>query len=440
MYGILLLFFWLFTLISADNVSSFLEAGSETNKLLLKRVAEQRGIRYYINVGPNQYVDPDTGKSYLRGHGAIELEGTSRDGPLRFEIASDGHGGLYPRVLDLTTTNTGKTVKAESIRKVVGLFDLTRITNKQVLDPETGDGIVRTITERDAEFRNGPGNQDRQRCCHDFVLDFIKEMGVVEDTTFDIPKDMQTLIDDSKMASGKLGYWDDNVKMDTIALETASSDRKMSNAVKKFGLNSKAPPAESLAIDQIFSDEIIQPTPGNQPARDSFALDPQGNMVDQPEKVMAITDEKANLVRVNGEIRTFTSIGKDALVVLGVAGDIVGAVFVILDFVHHNWVGGAIGAVGVAAGVAVGLLVEGPIGWVIGGLIALFTSRSARQQNFHTSCPKISLNKSKVLFQPNRASGRTDLASSLTRALQEPKTCRAYYQRYTNPATVVLRR
>ena len=44
--------------------------------------------------------------------------------------------------------------------------------------------------------------------------------------------------------------------------------------------------------------------------------------------------------------------------------------------IAHNWVGGAIGAVGLAAGIAAGALVAGSLGWIIGGAItALFGSK-----------------------------------------------------------------
>ena len=65
-----------------------------------------------------------------------------------------------------------------------------------------------------------------------------------------------------------------------------------------------------------------------------------------------------------------------ALNALGIAGTVGGASFVILDFIDHTWVGGAIGAVGRAAGITAGALVAGPLGWITGGAItALFGSK-----------------------------------------------------------------
>ena len=68
------------------------------------------------------------------------------------------------------------------------------------------------------------------------------------------------------------------------------------------------------------------------------------------------------MARVGSDLKTLTAIGKEALNALGIAGTVIGASFVILDFIDHNWVGGAIGAVGFAAGIAAGALVAGPLG------------------------------------------------------------------------------
>ncbi|KAK4697792.1 COMPASS component SWD3, partial [Lecanoromycetidae sp. Uapishka_2] len=82
------------------------------------------------------------------------------------------------------------------------------------------------------------------------------------------------------------------------------------------------------------------------------------------------TDVKVSVVRNAGTLTRFASVGKAVIAELGVAATVAGALFVILDFVDHNWVGGAIGAVGLAAGIAAGFALSGPIGWIVGGAIA----------------------------------------------------------------------
>ena len=53
------------------------------------------------------------------------------------------------------------------------------------------------------------------------------------------------------------------------------------------------------------------------------------------------------LVKSAGTLKTFTP--KATSNALGVAGDLAGVAFVILSFAEHNWVGGTMGAVGLAS-------------------------------------------------------------------------------------------
>ena len=101
------------------------------------------------------------------------------------------------------------------------------------------------------------------------------------------------------------------------------------------------------------------------------------------------SNPRTSVLKVSGELKSITTVGKDALIALDVAGDLVGAAFVILDFVDHNWVGGAIGLAGVAAGIATAAAISGPVGWAVGGAIAAFF---ASKPSF--SLPSISFRRS----------------------------------------------
>ncbi|KAL9126923.1 MAG: hypothetical protein Q9217_004099 [Psora testacea] len=87
-------------------------------------------------------------------------------------------------------------------------------------------------------------------------------------------------------------------------------------------------------------------------------------------------DTKVGMVKVKGEFIPFSVVAKDTLKAMGVAGSIVGADFIILDFVNHNWEGAAWGRAEAAAGAAAAATVRGPVGWGVGGAIAaLFCQR-----------------------------------------------------------------
>ncbi len=125
-----------------------------------------------------------------------------------------------------------------------------------------------------------------------------------------------------------------------------------------------------------FYDELALYDEYNNIPSDMTDLSNDDTLVETPAGgIPTDVETESTMARVGNDLKTITAIGKEALNV-GIAGTIVGASFVILDFIDHNWVGGAIGAVGLAAGIAAGALVAGPLGWIIGGAItALFESK-----------------------------------------------------------------
>ncbi|KAL8838552.1 MAG: hypothetical protein Q9170_002094 [Blastenia crenularia] len=77
--------------------------------------------------------------------------------------------------------------------------------------------------------------------------------------------------------------------------------------------------------------------------------------------------------RVNKVLSTVKLVSQEVAEAAGAAGLAFGAAFVILDFIHGEWVGGAFGAAGLALGIAATIAVAGPVGWLLGGLVsALF--------------------------------------------------------------------
>lgn len=72
------------------------------------------------------------------------------------------------------------------------------------------------------------------------------------------------------------------------------------------------------------------------------------------------------------------NVASKALTALDAVGFVVGAAFIVVDFLHHDVVGGALGAAGLGAGIAIGAAFQiasaelGPLGWVIGGLLSAF--------------------------------------------------------------------
>ena len=77
-------------------------------------------------------------------------------------------------------------------------------------------------------------------------------------------------------------------------------------------------------------------------------------------------------VRVNGVVSDLTVVLQTTAKAAGIAGMAIAPVFIILDFSHGNLVGGAFGALGLFLGILATTAIEGPVGWLVGGLAAFF--------------------------------------------------------------------
>lgn len=77
-------------------------------------------------------------------------------------------------------------------------------------------------------------------------------------------------------------------------------------------------------------------------------------------------------VRIGDVAVDITVVPEKMVRAAGVVGLAIAPIFIILDFEKGNPVGGAFGAVGMVLGTLAITAVEGPIGWLVGGLAALF--------------------------------------------------------------------
>ncbi|KAI9682124.1 MAG: hypothetical protein M1817_000178 [Caeruleum heppii] len=75
--------------------------------------------------------------------------------------------------------------------------------------------------------------------------------------------------------------------------------------------------------------------------------------------------------RTKGVLSIVTVVAKEAVKVAGIAGMVAAPVFIILDLVHGDWVGAAVGAAGLILGVVAAAAVAGPVGFILGGLIGV---------------------------------------------------------------------
>ena len=256
------------------------------------------------------------------------------------------------------------------------------MTNLDLFDVSKLEGFLSTEFFKDANYRVGSGFAADINDCNTYVKYTCGAMGI------GLPDELATLYEGSDKWQGKQG----NVQLDIKRIglipagETKAtvinllSDEGCAGAGKVKRAGTCTPKMENggqkggTSLDDLAVNDAYKNNPS-----EMTDLSNDDTLVKAPASGMpSTTDTSVTVARVAGKLSTLTAVGKEALNALGIAGSIVGAAFVILDFINHNWVGGAIGAVGLAAGIVAGVLVTGPLGWIVGGAIAaLFASKSS---------------------------------------------------------------
>ena len=355
---------------------------------LLPRAPEGREVIAMFNFYEVPATTPD-GKTVFPMHSSLFIEGTKTDGPLRIEVrrAVVITADLEYRVLDYGVGQSEIPPPKYAQRMAIPQGKTT-LTNNEILNLENGEGPVQRALAADTEYRSGPGNAGNLNTCHNYNARLVKELG------FTITDDAASLFNDYDEMSVKINTKDINQKLTGIKFYNPTDDPRTPKLIKSWSLSalgcSRRAKRAGTCSPTLGADVNPVDSPGqNELALNSNTQDLPPDQLDitasdpLPEKSLPITglseqDQvvKVGLVRSAGTFSSFASFSKAALSAMGVAGTLAGTAFIILDFVDHNWVGGAIGAVGLAAGIATSLALSGPVGWIVGGVLAaLFASK-----------------------------------------------------------------
>lgn len=308
------------------------------------------------------------------------------------------------RVRDYTVENNDKiTLPAKetsnTLRKIYPVGQ-TKLTNAQFADPATGKGLVLDVWAKNPKWVQG------SNCCKQFVQNLVKGLKLK------LPKELNMYVANAKeyaalklypLSREGLPLYLDKVtqwgKMGTDEqIEFVTSDIKNPKLVHPL-----APVDESAYLPDTADpslDDLDKPFPRPgmpeglppNPFRDAALLDyssneaaTTGTETDVSGKG-SISSGSANSIDANGNnAATVTSVRaggvvNDVVIVLeetarivGIAGLAIAPVFIILDWAHGNPVGGAFDAVGLFLGILAATAIPGPVGWLVGGLAALFS-------------------------------------------------------------------
>lgn len=383
-----LLFSFLTLFLNLIHCLSLPSSFSPDNDQLARR-GDPRDVWVLCNTRPATLTKFPDGSEGFFVHSAVWYAGVGADGPVKVEISINFaveapiNGGLHLRILNLPATENGKEPPLQGNREVFKVAT-TEMTNADLFDINKLEGFLTTEFFEDAQYRIGSAYASEINDCNTYVRRLLGAMNVES-----VPQRLSDLLlgaekwqgvqGSSKVDISKIAYLaDDNPKPTVINLlgeEGCTRKTKRSTCTPNFenqGEKDAGTFNDELALNDKYSGTPSDMT--DLTTEDSLVKPPDGGM---PTDVKAAT----TMARVGSDLKILTAIGKEALGALGVAGTLVGAAFVILDFINHNWVGGAIGTVGLAAGIAAGALVSGPVGWIVGGVIAaLFASKSQRRR------------------------------------------------------------
>ncbi len=365
---------------------------AQSHGQLLPRVGEGSGKQRdvflhfkYVPIGP---VTKSDGTTVFSSHSALYIEGNKKDGLLKIEITVTPNKEYELRYYDMTTALNGVGKKPSSLKKIFKQ-GTTTMNNDEFLDRQ-GTGPVWDALVKDSTYRSGAPNKDKLNTCPNVNTRILNNIGI------QVSPEAQQNSDLYDTHSFIVEKKEITKPIRKIQVE-APAAKKRSKVIREHAIDPAAPGesgckrktkrtgdctvkpittegGETTPMqNELAAYDIASQIPAD--GLDITATDPDQDAPAGKPPAEDTKGTKVSVVRAGGTFTSFMAVGKEALGALGVAGTVVGAVFVILDFVQHDWVGGAIGGIGLAVGVAAGFAVSGPVGWVIGGATAaLFAS------------------------------------------------------------------
>lgn len=350
---------------------------------LFPRVGATRGV-YIIAKLVDVVIYGQDGYVEFPMHSYLFVSGTDQDGPLKIEIATKDNIDPYVRVKDFTPASTINLVPGDPTDSRI-LQGQTRLTNSQFLDSVEGTGVVTDALYDDAIYRIGKKYIGRLNTCQDLLVRILRRLSII------VAAETQHWFDQFNQ-HGVKSYGDLSTPME-VTQYVEGADRNTNNLKGSFDTPTNLCQASSpqkrdgaCSKTPIKGQEPLFEGSKNEVSLNKWASSLPADVLDVtstdvlPTKALPAgvdgSSTKVSVVRNAGTLTRWVSIGKEALAGLGAAVTVAGALFVILDFVDHDWVGGAIGAVGLTAGLVADFALSGPTGWIVGGAIAaLFASK-----------------------------------------------------------------
>ena len=342
-------------------------------------------------------VSSKTGKPIFGLHTSLQIGGTSVDGPLRVEVGFNTYATLQLRATDFGVTQSAQAIGFWGIansRRYVRQTGQTSLTNADIIDHQTGTGLLAKVWNQNPLYRRGGGLTPNTGI--DLVQRLLAAMNLTTESSMALiySNGEEYYTDSSDVYSQTINdVWsiqqpngnsttDDWVRVFDLVTNPAAPALLLDSRNTSLGSDTLSERHKSKrsenpsAYDQTawFTDAVTQAEMESLPPPATRALP-----TIQEEGRSAVSPFEATLGQLGsaGLVETTeVTIGRTAGVLLatymigeGVAeslGGVVGPLFVLLDMVNGQWLSAAMVGVGVVLGTIAALSVAGPVGWIFG--------------------------------------------------------------------------
>ena len=344
-------------------------------------------------------VSATTGKPIFGLHTSLQIGGTNVDGPLRVEIGFNEYAMLQLRAFDFGVAQSGQPIGfwgVSNSRRYVRQTGQASVTNADIIDHQTGSGILSHVWKQDSLYRRGTGSAPNtgidliQRLLGALNLPAEASMALIygngeeyytshSDTYEQQINDIWSIRQPNSTSATE--QW---VRVFDVVTNPAAPALMLDSRNASLGsgtLTERHKRSENpLSFDQAawFTDAVSQsemnalPPPATRKLptiqeEAKSAVAPFEHTLGQTGSAGLVETAEITVGRAAGMVLATYLVSAGIAEALGAA---VGPFFVLLDMVEGQWLSAALCGIGVALGTIAGLLAAGPVGWVFGAAIA----------------------------------------------------------------------
>ena len=345
-------------------------------------------------------VSSKTGKPIFGLHTSIEIGGTNIEGPLRVEVGFNQFAKLQIRASDFGVAQSGEPIGFWGLtnsRRYVRQTGETSVTNAEIIDHQTGTGLLSKVWSQNPIYRRGGGSTPNtgidlvQRLLYALNLPTESSMALIytngEEYYTDFADPYEQTITDvwsikQSNNNSTTGEWFRIFDVVTNPATPILKQDSRNGTSSGDTLTERHKRSEDLtltynqavwytdAITQAEMESLPPPATKQLPTvqeEGKAAVSPFENTIGQKGAAGIVETTEITVARAAGMVMATYMTSRGIAEALGAA---VGPAFVLLDMVQGEWVAGACVLIGVVLGTVAGLMAAGPVGWFFGGALA----------------------------------------------------------------------